>query len=493
MIPKEFIRNELRYRFPNMGGSIHAPQTLVGRPLLFEVGGRSPGQRIVICTKEELDVHLGAAQNEPLFLCIGMPRAEILAENDVCILPDGEQAGVVLNFVQRLFDRLDDWTQRLRIAAETGEDVETLLLRASDMLQNPVFLLDERGHILAQSDESARIFDTTILQARDQANGENTCGGIRHIANKTDPDMLVIDLTSGSIRFTLVCIASERPLYATDEIVLDSLAGFLRLTLSEHTLGLGARRLRRENEAVERLRALLQAVTPERQAIEALDRLGWKEDEAYAILAIEPKNGDLRARQADAICERVEAALEGSCAFVMTPYLCAVVPTTLANDTSFRSCLHTLTGENPLMIGVSDAFSGFSLFPQRLEQAKRALDYAASREGIAISSDLFEDELIQSKQAELPSELLCLRSVLALAQYDKEHGTDYLVTASSYVEHRFNAVQTAGALFIHRSTFLYRLQRIKEQFGLDLDDRNLSLLHVLYSLKIAKTLKFGTS
>ena len=37
----------------------------------------------------------------------------------------------MLNFVQRLFDRLDDWTQSLRQAAETGEGVEELLSRAS--------------------------------------------------------------------------------------------------------------------------------------------------------------------------------------------------------------------------------------------------------------------------------------------------------------------------------------------------------------------------
>jgi DNA-binding PucR family transcriptional regulator len=78
--------------------------------------------------------------------------------------------------------------------------------------------------------------------------------------------------------------------------------------------------------------------------------------------------------------------------------------------------------------------------------------------------------------------------MLALAQYDRSHETNYLETAEAYVNNHFNAVRTAGELFIHRSTFLYRLERMKTQFGLDLDDRKLSLLHLLLSLEIAKRL-----
>lgn len=489
MIQKEFIRNELRYRYPSLADSIRAPQQPVGRPLLFEGGGRAPGARIVVCTKEELNALPGAGQSEALFLCIGLPRAEILQANDVCVLPEGEPIGIVLNFVQRLFDRLDDWTQRLRLAAETGEDVETLLIRASEMLQNPVLLLDERGHVLAQSEQSARAFQAEMFQGDDRTGDESATGRVQKRTDGSGQEMLAVRLFSGSLRYTLVCVASERPLYATDEIVLESLAGFLRLALSERTLGLGAGRTRRENEAAAAaFRSLLRAEKPEREASEALRRLGWEASDTYAILAIEPRSGDLRAKQADAICDRLETALEGCCAFLMTPYLVAIVRSEPLANVAFRSALDEIADEHQLLIGLCEAYAGFALLPQRLEQAKRALNRAAAFEGVVSNSDVFEDELLQSAQADIPNELLCLRSVRALAQYDKEHDTEYLQTAEYYVKNRFNAVRTAGALFIHRSTFLYRLERIKEQFGLDLDDRNRSLLHLMYSLKVANTL-----
>ena len=122
MIRKEFIRNELRYRYPTLEDSIRAPQQAVGRPLLFEGGTRKVGARIVVCSKYELDTLTVEEDREPLFLCIGSPKKDALARFDVCILPESERAGAVLNFVQRLFDRLDEWTQRLREAAETGEE-----------------------------------------------------------------------------------------------------------------------------------------------------------------------------------------------------------------------------------------------------------------------------------------------------------------------------------------------------------------------------------
>ena len=43
-------------------------------------------------------------------------------------------------------------------------------------------------------------------------------------------------------------------------------------------------------------------------------------------------------------------------------------------------------------------------------------------------------------------------------------------TLRVYLEHNLNTVQTAKALFIHRSTFLYRLERIKALLETDLED-----------------------
>ena len=51
------------------------------------------------------------------------------------------------------------------------------------------------------------------------------------------------------------------------------------------------------------------------------------------------------------------------------------------------------------------------------------------------------------------------------------------------MESQLHAVQTAKKLFIHRSTFLYRMEKIEELVKLDLNDYD-TLLYVMMTFRI---------
>lgn len=485
MIQKEFIRNELRYRFPDLHDSIRHPEQPVGRPLLLERGIRQYGARIVICFGAELSTAFLQPSSDPLFLCIGTPDSTLLDTLDICILPEGEQSGAVLNFIQRLFDRLDDWTQRLRQAAEAGEGIEMLLSRAGDLLQNPVVLLDERGHVVAQSEQTELAIITQELSSDILSEPDKR---VIKSAHGTSPEALTVSLQGRDARYTLLCTASERLLYASDEIVLESLAGFLRLMLSERSINQNKNRSQRELAAIETaFRSLLSQDENASAALRVLQEHGWNEADEFTILAVEPQNKDLRASKAESLCDLLEQELD-ACAFLFSSVIVTIMKTELLQSDSFIGKIRSIGGEHLVNVGICETFPGFTLLPERLHQAKLALNHAPEFGGIALFSDVFELEYPFNTSLDLPAELLCMRPVLALARYDRAHATNYLDTAEAYVNNRFNAVKTAGELFIHRSTFLYRLERIKSQFGLDLDDRNNSMLHLLLSLKIAKRL-----
>jgi purine catabolism regulator len=57
-----------------------------------------------------------------------------------------------------------------------------------------------------------------------------------------------------------------------------------------------------------------------------------------------------------------------------------------------------------------------------------------------------------------------------LALYDRAHNTDLVATLRAFFEQNTNATQTARALCVHRNTLDYRLQRISDITGLDVDD-----------------------
>lgn len=73
--------------------------------------------------------------------------------------------------------------------------------------------------------------------------------------------------------------------------------------------------------------------------------------------------------------------------------------------------------------------------------------------------------------------------VSPLAEYDRNHRGSLVQTIDAYFVHHGNISQTAESLFIHRNTLLYRLDRIQELTGQDLNKSDMRLaLHL--SLKL---------
>ena len=62
------------------------------------------------------------------------------------------------------------------------------------------------------------------------------------------------------------------------------------------------------------------------------------------------------------------------------------------------------------------------------------------------------------------------KRVVAMAAYDREHGTSYLETAIMSVRHPGSPAEAAAALSVHRNTYFYRMNKVRELFFIDLKD-----------------------
>lgn len=58
-------------------------------------------------------------------------------------------------------------------------------------------------------------------------------------------------------------------------------------------------------------------------------------------------------------------------------------------------------------------------------------------------------------------------TVAPLVRYDAQYHTDLVATLEAYLAHNCNMNQTAGAIYAHRHTIAYRLERVRELTGLD--------------------------
>ena len=79
--------------------------------------------------------------------------------------------------------------------------------------------------------------------------------------------------------------------------------------------------------------------------------------------------------------------------------------------------------------------------------------------------------------------LVCSPAALLLKDYDREHRTEYYDPLCTYLTWQMNAVKAAKKLFIHRSTFLYRMAHIKELIHIDLENPD-QLLYLLLTCKL---------
>ena len=71
---------------------------------------------------------------------------------------------------------------------------------------------------------------------------------------------------------------------------------------------------------------------------------------------------------------------------------------------------------------------------------------------------------------------LCLPAVQQMLQHDIEHGTPYAQSVLAYLAANADVPAAADAVAVHANTFRYRLRRVRELFGLDLDDPDVRLV-----------------
>jgi sugar diacid utilization regulator len=123
-------------------------------------------------------------------------------------------------------------------------------------------------------------------------------------------------------------------------------------------------------------------------------------------------------------------------------------------------------------VGVGQRCATVGEIPISLRQAESALrvQLAAGREDRATCyEDLGVFQLLAEIEDPTVTEAFARRWLSSLLDYDERRGSELVSTLGRYLECGGNYDATAEALFIHRSTLKYRLQRIREITGYDLN------------------------
>lgn len=133
--------------------------------------------------------------------------------------------------------------------------------------------------------------------------------------------------------------------------------------------------------------------------------------------------------------------------------------------------------------GISESFYGYQKMHICCMQALTALKYGhISENTICCFEDVVLDYLKGILGEKKKLEILEPEGIQQLKEYDEQNHTDYMQTLKVYLDHERNVVETSEALFVHRNTLAYRVKKIEEITGLDLNDETIRLRIQISSL-----------
>ena len=212
------------------------------------------------------------------------------------------------------------------------------------------------------------------------------------------------------------------------------------------------------------------------------ERIGRREDEEMELMLLKNIYRSDTPFKSN-LAYRIGSSLDGCFGLVFHDYVAAII--CCAREESLLIDLWQMLPQDEYLCGVSLPFSDVKGLQKAGNQAALAL-LCGNQAPPSVSHCVdhaflyFLNKLAGDKS--FGSELLH-PGLARLKRYDERHGTDFYNTLYQYLLAERNVVATAKALFIHRNSMIYRLQRIQQLLDVDLDDPNVRL-YLLLSYQI---------
>jgi DNA-binding PucR family transcriptional regulator len=124
-------------------------------------------------------------------------------------------------------------------------------------------------------------------------------------------------------------------------------------------------------------------------------------------------------------------------------------------------------------VGLSSFYADPAEFGRAIQEAELVLDVLRRSDGMggAMMEDIGTGtyRLLFRVLASHPEEVRSFYedTVAPIVKYDDQYATDLVGTLEAYLEQNCNMNATAAAIYAHRHTVAYRLDRVKELTGLD--------------------------
>ena len=222
----------------------------------------------------------------------------------------------------------------------------------------------------------------------------------------------------------------------------------------------------------------------------ALSPLGWRPEDPCRLLVFRSLYARRDAGINDYILRRLERLLPGSCGALDAERVLLVIDAARCPLTfrEIRSRLAEFLRENMYKAGISNEAASFDRLRGAYLQALSAMELGSLRDPMFwyyLFEDYLQDYLLRKATEDIPADMLTLPAVETLRRHDAERGTHFVETLRALCEEDFNVSHAARRLYIHRTSFQDRMDRIRALTGLDPEDSEVRFL-LQFSFRLLK-------
>lgn len=157
--------------------------------------------------------------------------------------------------------------------------------------------------------------------------------------------------------------------------------------------------------------------------------------------------------------------------------------------TNIKKVAHKTNIQCDIYLGIGSVVTDFNQYYVSYKQSVQALNIVKNRfqlKGYALFEELGSYTILH--RLDNPTVQMFMESQLGVIhEYSKENNVDLWSTLRAYLDYNGNVKQTSEELFMHRSTLIYRIEKIENLLGVDLKDSdvrfNLMMAYKLCDMK----------
>ncbi len=470
---------------------------LLKYPVYYDGKVSSPGGLIYLVdgTRHALPGH-HLLKNMMIFVGDSSGPSE-QARPNCCFLPGGTDLNRLFAFLHEIFDLYEQWNQRLMDSRLENAPVQNLVDLTDAVIPNPMMVIGMDFTIIASkklsygklknsvlgSNELTQPLVNALKQDINYEEAYNRTGYFYYPGNQVATPKLCVNICkSKKTIYRLMISEGGVPLDDTFGFLLEYLAKMISHALSTNALP--------SNDSSYALHKVFfhLLTTPGADYVEISQQLsasGWLSSHHYQCVLINVGLSDIKNLTMRSICSYVEDTIPSSCAIEHQGNAVVFINLTLCHfsQDSVAQKLARFIRESLLTAGYSRKMLGHFNFYRQYVQACTALQMGrlqAPSRWIHQFNQIALYYVYDQATKKLPAYMICHEKLLELKYADESGHTQLYRTTRCFLEHHQSITRTSEALFIHRSTLLYRLEKIKAILKTDFSDPE-ELLYLLLS------------